>query len=199
MTKKVVYINLTTYIVGQVFNWPDTWRQDFFENSVPTEYYELNESQLMVDLGWSYEGGDFYPPPDTSPTFGRIITKLAWRMRFTHPERVAIKMASLGLNLLITNEQRAALASSEDDVMAAGYINLDDPATVAGADFVESLGLIASGRADEVVGPPVYSAEVPAEIRITMGLPALPTEIELAENDGRGFTTLGQWLNAHED
>lgn len=190
-------VQIFNYVVGNVYNWPPTWRNDFFGGNPDPSYLQLEQFQvdMGVDSGWLYQGGDFLPPPDTSPTFGRIITKLAYRMRFTQPERIAIKMVSLGLVEGVTSQMRAAVAVAEDDVMASNYIHLDRQDTIDGTENMEAAGLIAVGRATAILAPPVYSAELPSELRIKFGLPPLPTENELATNDGKGYTTVNEFLN----
>jgi len=198
MNVKVVYIN--NYIVGQVLNWPSTWRNDYFNGSAPDEYIEVDPSQPEgVDIGWSYVEGEFLPPPDTSPTFGRIITKYAYRNRFTAAEKRAIKKAALGLNLLLTEDQWLSVAVAQDDIMATAYVHLDRPETVAGTQALEALGLIAAGRATEILSPPVWSNELLPESRVIFGLPAVPTEIEMAANGGKGYSTVGQFLIDHPE
>ena len=199
MTVRVVFIS--QYKVGGVYNWPSTWRQDFFNNQPPPEYLQLEQFQvdMGVDMGWLYEGGDFLPPPDTSPIFGRVITKLAYRNRFTPAEKRAIKKASLGLNLLLTEDQWLSVAVAQDDIMSAGYVHLDRPETVAGTQALEVLGLIGVGRATEVLSPPVWSLELLAESREMFGLPPVPTEIEMAANGGKGYSTVGQFLIDHPE
>lgn len=198
MNVKVVYIN--NYVVGQVLNWPSTWRSDYFSNNAPEEYIEVQPSHPSgVDIGWLYEFGEFLPPPDTTPTFGRIITKLAYRMRFTAAEKRAIKKASLGLNNTLTEDQWLSVAVAQDDIMSAGYIHLDRPETVSGTQGLEALGLIGVGRSTEILSPPVWSKELLPESRELFGLPKVPTDIELAANGGKGYSTVGQFLIDHPE
>lgn len=192
MTVKVV--NILDYRVVQTFNWPVTWRQDFFAGAAGQEFVELNEDQQNVGMYWRYEFGEFLPPPDDTPTFGRIITRLAYRNRFNQTEKVTIKMASLGLIPELTPQQRAAIAVAEDDIMAAGYIHLDRPETIAGTQALEAAGLIGVGRATAILSPPVYSAELLAESREMFGLPPVPTDNELSHNNGKGYITVGEFL-----
>ena len=199
MTVKLVTI--FEYKVDQVFNWPNTWVNDFFGGIRPTEFIELTPEQvsLGVDMGWLYEFGEFLPPPDTTPTFGRIITKLAFRRRFVDTERRAIKKAALGLNNTLTEGQWLDIASAMDDLLAAGYIHLDRPETVSFVQALEALGLIGVGRATEVLAPPVWSLELLAESRVMFGLPPVPTDTEMAANSGRGYSTVGQFKAAHPE
>lgn len=197
MTVRVVLIS--NYVVGGVYNWPATWRNDFFGGTPDPAYIQLEQFQIDLGVGmdWLYQGGDFLPPPDTSPTFGRIITKYAYRNRFTPAEKRAIKKASLGLNLLLTEDQWLSVAVAQDDIMAAAYVHLDRPETVSGTQALEVLGLIGTGRATEILSPPVWSTELLPESRVIFGLPAVPTEIEMAANGGKGYATVGQFRADH--
>lgn len=197
MTVKV--IQLINNKVASTFNWPENWRQEYFGGLAPVEYRELTQFEIDqgVDIDWTFDQGLYYPPPDTSPTFGRIITKLAFRKRFTPTERRAIKKASLGLNLLLTEDQWLDVAAAYDDLSSATYIHLDIADTVAILQAFEALGLIGVGRAVEILSPPVWSVELLAESRTMLGLPAIPTETEMAANGGKGYSTVGQFQAAH--
>ena len=94
-------------------------------------------------------------PPD--PT--RRVTKLQFRNLFTAGEKVAIEFASLD-NPNGTQEERLAAAGLRvflADVESATpepdgtSIDLDDPRTIAGVNALESYGLIATGRAAEIL------------------------------------------------
>ena len=165
---------------------------DEFQEYLGTVYHVLESSQQDVGIGWRYEGGDFLPPLDTSSDFGRIITVLAYRKRFTRAERIAIKHASRQSSL-----QSSGLASDLDDLMAATYINLDIPDTIQATHDIEGATLIASGRANIILSDPVYSAELPSQIRLKYGLPEIPTEVEMLVNDGKGYTTVGEFFAAN--
>ena len=159
-----------------------------FQESLGDIYHVLESFQQDVDIGWRYEGGDFLPPLDTSSNFGRIITVLAYRSRFTPSERTAIQYASRANTL-----QGASIAAMLEDLMAAGYIHLDRPDTISGTQAMESAGLLGLGRAAAILSPPVYSAELPSEARKLYGLPAIPTTNELSKNGGKGYTTVGEF------
>ena len=169
----------------------DTVPQEF-SGKMGDVYHILEPSQENVDIGWRYEGGDFLPPLDTSSDFGRIITVLAYRKRFTRAERIAIKHASRQSSL-----QSSGLASDLDDLMAATYINLDIPDTIQATHDIETATLITSGRANIILSDPVYSAELPSQIRLKYGLPEIPTEVEMLVNDGKGYTTVGEFFAAN--
>ena len=177
-------------VIG-IYNWPSDWRQSVFLDNPPIEYIQLGEDTTsFITVGWRYVGGDFLPPLDTSSNFGRIITVLAYRKRFTRAERVAIKHASRQASV-----QSSGLASDLDDLMAATYINLDIQDTINATHDIETATLIAAGRANIILSDPVYSAELPSQIRLKYGLPEIPTEIEMLVNGGKGYTTVVEFFN----
>lgn len=47
------------------------------------------------------------------------------------------------------------------DQAVAKYIDLDDPSTVAGVQLLEQSGLLAAGRAADILGAPVQPGEQP--------------------------------------
>lgn len=83
--------------------------------------------------------------PDPTP---RILTKLAFRRRFTLAERIAMDGAPD--NPALPAEARAALRTMARDLELAEEIDLDDSDVIAGLALLEQLGIIASGRAAEV-------------------------------------------------
>jgi hypothetical protein len=78
------------------------------------------------------------------------ITKLAFKRRFTADERIAIREAAA------VNPQ---IYDFEDLVNAATYIDLSRADTIAAVNSIERAGLIGSGRADEILGPPINEIE----------------------------------------
>ena len=72
----------------------------------------------------------------------RTITKLEYLRRFTTAERVAIRAAASENPVLDDYLKLMELAQE---------INLDDPDTVAAVQMLEQSGLIAAGRAAEVL------------------------------------------------
>lgn len=189
---KIVQIN--NYVVVSVYNLPSIPPE--FIGLMGTVYQDISDHPLSatIESGWRYEGGEFLPPPDTSSDFGRIITVLAYRKRFTRAERAIIKHSSRQNTL-----QSAGLASDLDDLTAATYINLDIADTIQATHDIETATLIATGRADEILSDPVYSAELPSQLRVKYNLPEIPTEAEMATNGGRGYTTVGEFFADHPE
>jgi hypothetical protein len=188
----MIIVQISDYKVGSKYNLPTIPPE--FVGQMGTVYQDISEHPLRdsIESGWRYEGGDFLPPLDTSSDFGRIITVLAYRKRFTREERALIKHASRSTTL-----QASGLASDLDDLTAASYINLDIADTISATQGIEAATLIATGRADEILSDPVYSAELPAQLRIKYGLPEIPTEAEMSTNSGRGYTTVGEFFAAN--
>ena len=73
---------------------------------------------------------------------GRTLTKLEYLRRFTVDERVAIRAAA---------EQNAVLADYLQLMELAQDINTGDADTIAAVTMLEQAGLIAAGRAQEVL------------------------------------------------
>ena len=78
----------------------------------------------------------------TTLTGPRTMAKLEYLRRFTVEERVAIRAAA---------EQNAVLADYLQLMELAQDINTGDPDTVAAVTMLEQAGLIAAGRANEVL------------------------------------------------
>lgn len=89
---------------------------------------------------------------DQGRSAGSKITKLAFRNRFTSPEKVALYNAA---------KTSAEIQIYLDDVNAATFIDLQRPDTRAAVHGLESLGLLAAGRALQVLDAPIQPDEVP--------------------------------------
>ena len=91
------------------------------------------------------------------------ITRLAFRSRFTLPEKVALELASADnpAGLLAERQQAATLRAYLADVAAATYIDLQRADTRAGVQQLEALGLLAAGRALQILDAPIQSDERP--------------------------------------
>lgn len=80
---------------------------------------------------------DFYTKPDTA------LTKLKFIKRFTAMEYATIKGAAAN---------NATLDYYWQMLMLAEEVRLDDPDTMAGVTMLEQVGLLAPGRAAEILG-----------------------------------------------
>lgn len=111
--------------------------------------------------GWTYDGSTFAPPP--APTLPRHITQYAFRQRFTQAERVAIEIASLDdpSASMAQRQQAAALRVAMTDLAQAQFVNLDLPTVATALADLETAGLLAAGRASEIVSGTVQDFERP--------------------------------------
>ena len=82
-------------------------------------------------------------PSDTQATPETRLTRLQFRSRFTHQEKVGIYQAA---------EQAVEVRVFIDDVHASEYVDLDNPDVIAGVQGLADAGLITPGRANEILG-----------------------------------------------
>lgn len=118
----------------------------------------LHEQGLGVSVGWEYINGTFIAPPqpEVQPVeFGTKITQLAFLNRFTDAEAIAIDLASQGASV-----EAAAMRRYQKKVDAATYIDLSRQDTRDGVLALESIGLLAEGRATEILDTAVQPEEV---------------------------------------
>lgn len=111
----------------------------------------------MIYNGLTYVGTPPSVYKDTS------ITRLAFRNRFTLAEKAAIELAALDdpAAPMPQRQQAAALRANQADLAAATFIDLARPDTRAGVMQLEALGLLAEGRALEILGAPIQPEERP--------------------------------------
>ena len=90
--------------------------------------------------GWLYDGATFAPPaPVVLP---KILTKVQYMNRFTDKELADIYGAAKVIVQVEIWLEKFKLAAE---------INLDDPVTIGGLQAMEAAGLLAAGRAAEVL------------------------------------------------
>ena len=107
---------------------------------------------------------DYTPPapvPEPPVPELRYITKLAFRNRFTTKEKVMIELAGAynPADPIQKQQLAATVRVSNADIEASTYIDLDRPDTRAGVISMEDFGLLAVGRADEILDSPVQDFE----------------------------------------
>ena len=127
---------------------PDPWVQA----PVDFDIARMGEYELV-------DGVLVLPPPAPLTQ----ITRLAFRNRFTQPEKVALELAALddAAAPMPQRQQAAALRAYLADVAAATFIDLARPDTRAGVQFLEAAGLLAEGRALVILDAPVQPEERP--------------------------------------
>jgi len=91
------------------------------------------------------------------------LTRLAFLDRFTDAEAVAIDLASID-NPTGTSEERIGQASIRrymSKIDAATFVDVAREDTIAGVNVLETMGLIGTGRADEILSTEITSEEAP--------------------------------------
>ena len=138
-----------------------------------TELDPVNYSTTTVDgamranwTGYSWVDREYKSPPaDVAPTEPAKITRLAFRMRFTQSEKVMLEMASIDNPAAGVQARanaaglRVALADQRD----ATFIDLNNTSTRTGVEQLETFGLLAAGRAAEILDAPVSESEAYSE------------------------------------
>lgn len=81
------------------------------------------------------------------------LTKYQFRQRFTSAERMAIDgfNSTFETNGALTTEQKASIRTALEDLAASQAVYLTNASTIAGVQMYEALGLIAVGRAAEIL------------------------------------------------
>lgn len=104
---------------------------------------------------YRYQDGALILAPDTR------VTRLAFRNRFTAAEKVMLEIAALDNPAapMAQRQQAAALRATLADTAAATFIDLLRAETREGVQMLETAGLLAAGRALEILDAPVTPEE----------------------------------------
>jgi hypothetical protein len=94
--------------------------------------------------------------PVVEPVVQTQITRLAFLSRFTDEEAIALDLASIGATV-----EAATLRRYLSKVNAASFIDLSREDTRAGVLALEPMGILAEGRALEILDAPIQDHEVP--------------------------------------
>jgi hypothetical protein len=79
----------------------------------------------------------------------RVLTKYQFRKLFTFTERVNID--NFAMNPNISAQNKAVLSTVMKDLEVSGEVQLDLPDVSAGIQFLEQVGLLATGRAAQII------------------------------------------------
>lgn len=90
------------------------------------------------------------------PVGPRLLTQRAFICRFTDEEAVRLDLASIG-----ATEQAAYLRRYQAKVAASPIINMDDPDIPKGIRALELGGLLADGRAAQIIDAQIQNGEKP--------------------------------------
>ena len=111
------------------------------------------DSYDTTKLGHTYANGAFTPPePVVAPARPRLITPYAFKARMTSAERIGIRTAAAVM---------PAIRDYMDMLDSARQVDLDNADTVAGTQALEAAGLLAAGRAAEILDATVLDEERP--------------------------------------
>lgn len=83
----------------------------------------------------------------------RKLTRLQFRNLFTPAEKAGLELAALDDPTAEPAQrmQAAMLRAYLADLAAAEFVDLDDPATASGVQMLETAGLIAPGRSEQIL------------------------------------------------
>lgn len=129
--------------------------------------------------------------PVLAANFGKVVTVLAFRNRFTKAEKVGIEIAGID-NPAAPMPQRllsASVRTSQKDLDNATYVQLDRADLLTDLQGLAAGGILAEERPAQIVGPCAGSVELPAFLRVKFGLPEIPSDHERQQNGGRGYLT----------
>ena len=116
--------------------------------------YEIIEQPDGVGLGFIRIDGVWTAPEPVVVQEDRKITRLAFMNRFADNEAIAIDLASIG-----ATPQAAFMRLYQSKVAAATFIDLNDQNTRNGVIALESAGILAQGRALEILDGPIREHE----------------------------------------
>ena len=131
-----------------------------FAQSIARKWDAVTPAPEGCAIGWAWDGEAFTPPapppaPEPTPS-PKHITRLAFLNRFTDAEAISIDLASIG-----ATAQEAGLRRYMNKVNAATFIDLARPDTRAGVQALEAGGVLAAGRAAEILDSDILDEERP--------------------------------------
>lgn len=124
----------------------------------PEAFMQAPEDFDVARMGdYVYDGTSLSLPPDTR------ITRLAFRNRFTQAEKVMLELAALDdpTAPMAQRQQAAAIRAHLADVAASAFVDPGRADTRAGVQSLEATGLLAPGRALQILDAPVQAHERP--------------------------------------
>ena len=132
-------------------------------NIIEIDGYHTEYAGKLYDAQASKAGAPVFVDAPAQPLGDspRRVTKLAFRNRFTKAEKAGIEFAALDdpTAPIAQRQQAAALRADLKDQDQATFIDLDDEDTRTGVLTLEAAGLIAAGRAVEILDAPVQDKE----------------------------------------
>lgn len=126
------------------------------EYTGPDEFIDAPADFDVTSLAeYRYEGGALVLAPDTR------ITRLAFRNRCTSAEKVTLELAALDdpTAPMAQRRQAAAIRVHLADVASSSFVDLGRQDTRAGVQQLEAWGLLAAGRALQILDDPILVTE----------------------------------------
>lgn len=105
---------------------------------------EITNENPRPGVGWRYEDNKWLIPLGESGAPSMIITRLAFRNRFTMSEKAVLYTAA-------ATPQGVGLKVYLDDLAAATFVDLSRADTIASVNYLATLGIITSARATEIL------------------------------------------------
>ena len=119
-----------------------------------------HDGGLLVGIGWGWGPGGFVAPEPVAEQMPapaqRHLSQLGFLNRFTDEEAIGIDLASIGATV-----EAAGMRRYTAKIQAAKFIDLDMSDTRNGVQALEAAGLIAPGRALEILDAAVQEGERP--------------------------------------
>lgn len=116
-------------------------------------WIDVTDANPQPGPNWRYENGVFISPPDPPPlVLPNIVTKVAFRFRFTDAEYSAILAAA---------KTDTEVQAWYDTFNMVATIDLDNQRTKNGVANLVSKNLLTQARATEILTAPVQPGERP--------------------------------------
>jgi hypothetical protein len=103
------------------------------------------EATPEVEPGWRWDGTQWSEPT----TAVRSLSPLQFLRRFTATEREALE----DITATGTAAQRKKLNAFRFYIQTGGYVELDDDYIIASVTAMETVGVLAAGRAAQILAP----------------------------------------------
>jgi hypothetical protein len=141
------------------FHWPEL---DKYQSYNDDEVLTIDAPRTLVISTRSKRDWTAEEILDYKRSLTRHITLAALRFRLTDAERLAFELAMLD-NPAGTPEERsgaAAMRVLDKDLFCNGFADLNDPALQTRIQQLETLGIVAAGRAEEIIWGGIEPYEV---------------------------------------
>jgi hypothetical protein len=117
----------------------------------------IGDGSVYSSITW--EAGS---PMPTQAELDNWIAVLAFRNRFTQTEKITIDLSSIDNPAAAMSQRQlaASLRVMNADLATATYVDLMNPATIAGINALETYGIVAAGRSSQILSPIIQPYEV---------------------------------------